>query len=71
MKWDYTVTSGSTYHSIGLVITVWEVVHDVGSVTPGELQDVTVGPCLHHTSTWDTVDQVHLHPHMETYHHNA
>lgn len=41
-------------------ITIWKVVQDMVSVTFGELQNITVGLCPHHTSTWYIVDEVHL-----------
>ena len=41
-------------------ITIWKVVQNMGGVTFGELQNITVGLCPYHTSTWYIVDEVHL-----------
>ena len=68
----------------GSGITIWKVVQDMGDVTFGELQNITVGLCPHHTSTWHIIDEVHLQkthkefcciamytPHLTSYDHST
>ena len=66
----------------GSGITIWKVVQDMGGVTFGELQNITVGLCPHHTSTWNIMDEVHLQetqrillhmytPHLTSYEHST